>query len=89
VDEAGSVEEAVLTFAAELALEEGDTRLPLVALTRRLAMAVDEGHNLAAVARELRTNLAWLAEGQPGGVLDEIRTARSRRRLELLLDDIA
>jgi len=81
----GAVVAAVEEWADALVLQPGDPRGPLLAAARTLAGHLDDGRDPAAIGRELRTVVAWIAEADQGDQLDELRAARASRRVDLLL----
>lgn len=74
--------QAVDALVGALAFSEDDPRSVMAVIARRLAVAFDEAPT-AAIARELRGTVAWLAE-RPNEAADQLDELRARRLVRLV-----
>jgi len=81
----GEVAQSIASWAEALNVTPDDPRAPLLAAARTLAEHLDDGRDPAAIARELRTVVAWIADADQGDQLDELRARRAGRRVEMLV----
>lgn len=84
----GAVATSIAAWADALKVTEDDPRAPLLAAARTLAGHLDDGRDPAAIGRELRTVVAWIADADQGDELDELRARRAGRRVEGLLRNV-